>query len=66
MLETPAVGEEELKIAANSINPDFYRDIVVERRIANLCGYDTSSCCPAFIGAVFMLVNRRYHKLLFL
>jgi len=43
MLETPAVKEEELKIAANSINPDFYRDIVIERGIANLCGYPL---CP--------------------
>ena len=38
MLDSPSVAEEVLKNSANSINPDFYKDIVIERGIANLCG----------------------------
>lgn len=41
MLET-SVNEAELKDSARLINPDYYNDIVIERGIANLCGYFNS------------------------
>merc|ERR1712142_259306 len=43
MLDSSSVAEEVLKNSANSINPDFYKDIVIERGIANLCGYPVCS-----------------------